>query len=306
MKILTKLLLNSLFLLFSCNVFAMQGECMNNVFFNCIYTIIGDETYQEIKKSDFLKNKFCHCEEKTHYAEGGMTWTGIFLSGENNYIEIFNYKDREELLKIQSGGNYGIAFSVDTKKEFEGIVEKIKEKISSNNCKEDLIIKLIDGKSVNWFNYLMFTDNCSTMPELDSWFMAYHKDYPKSVGKSKPENEGVITRKYYNKECGAVPYDESKLFKDIEEITLWLSDENKEKFIEQLTLFGYKCEDINGSIICLGPDVAINLKPSNDTEGKHLILRMSLNREVDKSQTHEFGKSKLELEDMTALWTFWE
>ncbi|MFH1644633.1 MAG: DUF5829 family protein [bacterium] len=277
---------------------------MKDVFLCHVYTFVDEKTYEEIKKSDFLKNEFCHCEEKTHSAGDGATWTGFYLTGENTYIEFFNHKDRDYLLTVDCGGSNAIAFSIDNPKEFNELVENFKQKFLANNIRSGLIEKNIDNNLINWFYYLFLIKDFSMMPELDSWVMTYHQDYPKKVGRNQPEKEDIITRKYYNKECNAVPYDESKLFKDIEEITLWLNDDNKVKFVNQLNLFGYTCEEVDNCVICRGSDVVINIKSSSDDKSEHLILCMSLNREVNGAQIYNIGNSKLELKDKTAVWKF--
>ena len=76
MTILTVLLCGSLLVGTDCKTSTIQKDPMrkeikpeakmNNVFFNHAYAIIDEKTYDSIKSSAFLKNEFCHCDERTN------------------------------------------------------------------------------------------------------------------------------------------------------------------------------------------------------------------------------------------------
>ena len=118
------------------------------------------------------------------------------------------------------------------------------------------------------------------MPQFDAWIMTYHKDYCKKL------NSDSITRKDYNKEYNAVPFD-------------------KIQFIKRQLLLGYTCQDAEDFTICRGPGVTFILKSSTDGQPcKLLKLRMSLNRRIASHNVHKFENSTLELENDMAIWTF--
>lgn len=239
---------------------------MNNVFLNHLNAIIDENTYDEIKKSDFLKNEFCHCQERTNagtHDDAMLSWTGFYLTGENTYIELFNKKDQESL-HAMNVGNVGLGFSVDSKEEIEKIIELFKQKFASD-ITHGLYEKKIDNALIPWFYYVTTTN---VLPQFDAWIMAYHKDYCKTL------KTDSITRKDYNKEYNAIPFDKVKLFKDIEEVTLLLSNEAKIKFIERQTLLGYTCQE-EDCIICRGPGIIFRLKTSVDQTCKLLGLQIS-------------------------------
>lgn len=269
---------------------------MNNVFLNHVNVIINEHTYDEIKKSDFLKNEFCHCKERTNSGTpAGVTlsWTGFYLTGENTYIELFNKKNEKNLHAIEIG-NVGLGFSVDSKEEIKKIIELFKQKFASN-ITHGLYEKKIDNALIPWFYYVTVTN---MLPQFDTWVMAYHKDYCKKF------NTDSITRKDYNKEYNAVLFDKAKLFKDIEEVTLLLSDEAKIKFIERQIFLGYTCEETTDCIICRGPGITFRLTTSEDQTCKLLGLQMNLTREINDFQTYKLGNSTLKLEHKTATWIF--
>ncbi len=305
-KFLSKFLLSSLFVVTHYKIFAVQKEIMspeiNNVFLNHVYTIIDEDTYEEIKNSNFLKSEFCHCQEKTHAnTEKSMNWTGFYMTGENTYIEFFNSKDKKHLQEMKCG-TIGIGFSVDQVKEIEQITKILKQKFA-NNVNHELFKKTIDEFLIPWFYYTTLTNNSSMMPQVDAWIMAYHKDYFKTQN-IELFDENSISRQEYNKKRNAVPFDKSKLFKDIEEITLSLNDETKVKFIEQQTALGYICQEAKDCTICRGPGITFKLEQSKNQTCKILKLQMHLNHKVNNFQVYKLGNSTIELENETALWTF--
>lgn len=269
---------------------------IKSVFFNHLYTILDEATYNEIKKSDFLKNKFCHCEEKTHHGAKSMSWTGFYMTGENTYLELFCNKDKECLENIKIG-NIGIAFSVDQEEEFEEITKAFKQKYTTN-IHHGIFEKDINHNLIKWFYFIETTNDASMMPYLDSWVMTYHKDYFKKL------NQNSITRQEYNKTFNAVPFDKNKLFKDVEEITLLLNNEIKTKFMEKLTLLGYSCQANDNETTCSNSTTIFKLKLSKDQKNKLLKLQMSLNYKINDFQTYTLGNSTLTLENQTATWIF--
>ena len=268
---------------------------MSNVFFHFVHPIIDENTYNEIKKSDFLKNEFCNGQEKTH-SSANLSWTGFYLTGINTYIQIFNNKDKQNLQKLGCG-SVGINFLVDKKEDLDKLTELFKQKYSAP-IKTGLFEKKVDGALIPWIHSI---DN--ELSDFDSSIMAYHKDYLKYKNVEFSEKTG-ITREQYNKTCNAVPYDKTKLFKDIEEITALLSDDVMSKFLEQLTLLGYAINKEGDCTVCRGPGIIFNLKKSIDQSCKLLKLGMSLNRSVSVQQVYNLGNSKLELEKDKATWMF--
>lgn len=229
-----------------------------------------------------------------------MSWTGFYMIGENTYIQLFSKKDQEKLQKMKVGC-VGIEFMVDQKEEIEKIINTFKQKFTSN-IEYGIFEKNVNNTLIPWFYYI---DDSSMLPGLDMGVMAYHNDYLKFKN-MKNWNRDSITRNEYNTTCNAILFDKTKLFKDIEEITLLLNNEVKRKFIEQQMLLGYSCEEVEDYMICHGPKITFKLKSTDKQTCKFLQLQMSLNHEIKDLQVYKFGSSILKLENKTALWTFKE
>jgi hypothetical protein len=275
---------------------------INNVFFNHLYAIIDQSTYDAMRNSAFFKNEFSNLEERTNAGESA-TWSGIYLTGENTYIELFNSKDKNKLREGELNiADVAIAFSVDHEEEMEEVI-KLLQHLFPNGMNHGLFKRNIDHKLMPWFYYIQPTGYRSMKPLLDTWVMAYHKDYLKHKN-IKYSDDNSFTRKEYNKTYNSVPFDKEKLFKDIEEITLLLDDATKKKFIEQQAVLGYHCQETGDSTVCRGPGIKIKLESSQDQLCKLVELRMSLNHKVDNIQTHNIGNSTIKLENQTALWSF--
>ena len=270
-----------------------------NVFLNHINAVIDEKTYDEIVKSEFLKNEFCNSKEKTN-ADKQRSWTGFYMTGESTYIEFFNNKNKQSLREMKIA-QIGVGFSVDTKEEFEKVFTLLKQKFA-DDIHDGLLEKKINNHLVPWFYYIEFKGDASEMLQkdtLDTWIMAYDKDYLKFKNMKQADKDS-ITRKEYNADL----FDKNKFFKDIEEITYLLNDEVKQKFIERQTSLGYTCEEAEDFTICRGPEITFKLKPAGDQTCKLLQLGMSLNREVKDLKTYHIGNSTIELKNKTATWTF--
>jgi hypothetical protein len=268
---------------------------MINIFLNHFAAIIDRTTYEEINKSSFLRDNFCHCKEKTHSDEK-RSWTGFYMTGENTYLEIFNYKDQKSLYSSKIS-NIGIGLSVDHKDEIEKITEILKQKFPEN-ITYGIQEKNIVNKLVKWFYYVEIPDNSIESPQLNTWVMAYHKDY---IFKLNREN---ITRKEYNQEYNAVQYDKNKLFKDIKEITLLLNEEAKIKLTKIFISLGYNPEETQYYTIFIGPEIKFKVIISKDHTCRILNLQMSLNKKISSAKTYTLGNSSLTLENQTARWEF--
>lgn len=284
-----------------------------NVFLNHIYTILDETTYDEIKKSDFLNNKFCQCQEQTcagideNDSGTNLSWTGLYLIGEHTFIELFGQQDQSKLQALQIG-NIGLKFSVDREEDLEKILETFKQKFTTNVF-DGLYKRTVDNEAVPFFYYVC---EANMFPQIDLTIMAYHHDCLKKTGITQEEynkkHEELFNRAPASARSTSLEslfyFDKNKLFKDIEEITLLVSNEIKNKLVEQLLLLGYTCQETEGCVICRGPSITFTLKSSENQACKLLILHMSLNYAVSGVQTYKLGISTITIEHKTATWVF--
>lgn len=136
---------------------------INNVFFNQAYAFIDEITYDAIKNSAFLKNEFCHCDERTNHSDIS-SWTGIYLTGENTYIELFSDKDKKKMRVEMNQVDVGITLSVDHEKEFENLIEFFKNE-NPPGINHDLFKRNLNNTVVPWFYYVEFVDSLSMRPK---------------------------------------------------------------------------------------------------------------------------------------------
>jgi len=289
------------------------NENTNNVFLNHIYTILDENTYEEIKKSEFLKNTFCQCQEHTcagvdeNDSGTNLSWTGLYLIGEHTFIELFGQKDQSKLQAVQVG-NIGLKFSVDREEDLEKILETFKQKFAANVF-DGLYKRTADNEAVPFFYYVC---EANMFPQIDLTIMAYHHDCLKKTGITQ-EDYNKKYEKLFNRTSASARstsmeslfyFDKNKLFKDIEEITLLVSNDIKTKLVEQLLLLGYTCQETEGCVICHGPSIIFTLKSSENQECKLLKLYMSLNYAVSGIQTYKLGSCTITLEHKIATWVF--
>jgi Family of unknown function (DUF5829) len=68
----------------------LLAEALPRVYFNHITVFLSPETYAAIVQSPFLRDEFSAFQEKTVQRDGGAwSYTGIFISGQHTYLELF-------------------------------------------------------------------------------------------------------------------------------------------------------------------------------------------------------------------------
>lgn len=196
-------------------------------YFNHLYSMLDDETYKAIKSSLFLQEEFCNLKEKTH-SKTTYSWTGIYLTGKNTYLEFFNLENEKALHK--SGiKNTGLCFSVDRLEHLN--------RLSLNWSKPNLFEKKVEKSVIPWFKYRSPKTNFDN-ENFITWIMAYHPDYISHCTNTKAKDQE--SRKFYNEACNAVSYQKEKLFKDVVEITFSSPLCTIEKLSKLLIELGFK------------------------------------------------------------------
>jgi hypothetical protein len=86
--IILLVLFQSLFV--ATGVFGQLAEASPPVYFNHITIFLSPQTYAAILQSPFLRDEFSAFQERTVQRDGGAwSYTGIFISGQHTYLELF-------------------------------------------------------------------------------------------------------------------------------------------------------------------------------------------------------------------------
>jgi len=245
---------------------------------NHFLVVVDSTTYQEILKSKILNSNFAYSHEKKL-----RDWSGIYIIGQDNYIEIFNPKSMQnEVLKPGESWichtslkvNYLESLNVSTKKMFN---------YSSDEDYDDLSLYFQDSTK-------LFT----------TWEM--NKNHYENWSKKTFSDSVTFLPVDYNSPAES---DSSRnyLFNNVTGLRISINNLDSLDVIEYLTLIGYSKTFTNEN----------TLRFSNSTDfleiefhKEELIPRITtiylkLNNE-NKSERIQIGNSELVIEGNKAIW----
>ena len=199
-----------------------------------IFFCIDSVTYKNLFEHEFLAKVFAYASESSSKTLTD-SWTGKYLNGRQSYIEVFasNYK----VTNVQFGdkfGDVGIVFR--TKKS--GDIDKINSLIKADQ--RDNHLKLMeyesDGKIIP-FNYNLYLANAALQETFRPYVEEFTVDFLKLCGFSESEIKVGITEEQFREKRRGKKYE--KLYDNIDNIELILTDEEFEYLAETLKYFGF-------------------------------------------------------------------
>jgi len=191
------------------------------VHLNHLYAYVDANTLNAIAHSESMQNEFSAMEVNTIAAGDDRTWTGIYLTGANTYIELFS--PSRAPLSLERVGDTGIALSVEN----VGDVERVAKCLESfgGTCIPSLFERKVDENRVPWFWNLRLVEFPKGEAEpFCAWVMEVDRDFLKrSRGGLRADEEG-ISRKQYN----VARFHPTRFMKDVDEVRRCLAGRQKE------------------------------------------------------------------------------
>lgn len=207
----------------------LHAQKLPPVNFNHLYLVIDSADLSAFQNSDFIKNRFAAFVIRTTKADNGEQWTGTYLQGLDNYIEIFD--------SVGAGyptGTAGIGFSVDKVGELNQLDAVLSKKYSTEISLRE---KQNEDKKIPWFNTLFINDSVfDAHSHFFFWIMEYKLEYY-DYNHWKYENN-QLTRKIYLSQ-----YEDQrkgKILKKFTGVTLQATEEEIEFMYNFLLNCGYK------------------------------------------------------------------
>lgn len=276
---------------------ANDSRFRKNVRFNHLFVVIDDSTFTYLFDSLQVLKKFAATSEQTTDA-GSASWTGKYLFGRNNYLEIF----KPGGMKGGKLGDFGIGFMTDKLGTLDSLHSYWKNTLDSVH--EEKTTTNDDGNISPWFTSLSIPNIDSL--KINAWVfenskeeMTYagftEKDLQRPIGFS--EYDKHITAKLRNVPVDSVKY--GKLFDKI--ISLKISLSTKE-----LSYLKHFLRDIGFTEHAhsfTNDDLTITYSL---TEGEHFLVKeigFSLLKTTFR-QTHSFRHIDLVLDNNKATMKF--
>ncbi len=280
-----------------CFLLLLAKHAKSQFYLNHIYLVLDTTTISAISNSEFLHSYFAEIRKTTVKAEDGKQWTGLYLFGENTYIEIFALGANENQLDQAAAVAFGVEKEVD--------LVTFRNRVEASNLNSDFLQRkrLWKEKLIPWFKSLEVSLGDSlNQNELRSWVMSYDSSYMDTMVRpfvSKKFPAGSISRKFYN----ARVFDDQKLLADIDKVGLSIDSLHAKHISELLTMLEYKETLENGLQTFHGPGIIFEFTINQAGQNRINYLRFTLHQKVEKSVC-TFGKSTLSFSEYNATWYF--
>lgn len=265
------------------------------VFLNHLFLYVDVETRTAIANSPFMKNEFSAHEVSCVSTDEGENWTGLYIDGEHTYLELFSPSATGAV------GDVGVCLGV----EQEGDLDRIYRIFQQFNIdrQPDLLTRRIDGKDIPWFRYLELLEFEEVGAAFAPSVLEYDAQYLRnSQADLKPENNGIM-RKQYN----AARFRPDCYLKDIQSVTLALSEMERTMFGDQLLAFGYAKTPTPEGASYFGPGIHFALQAQKDGVRGITELGLSLLKEKKGDLIYRFAQGAELFFDTpeSATWRFY-
>jgi hypothetical protein len=313
-----KICLTVVFVLFSAHAISFAQDKAPNakepvnetatplVHFNHFYIVVDDDTFDEIKNSEFIKNEFGGIHEESTTTEKGETYKGGYLIGRKSYIELFNSQGLEGAKE----GTVGIGFSTQKAGDLEVIYDRFKAEFGDTASKD--LREMVSGEAkFPWFNVVSSLPEDNKLP-FACWVMEMHPLHLSFFG-AKPDSNGIVSRENYweavNKktmEYSGKPYLPERCFNDITSLELVLTQNELERFSKELSACGYLKNEGQGGASFQGPGIKIKVQTENDPTYRISSLTMTLENKLGGPIDLQFGNNaRLKIaSDSLGRWQF--
>ncbi|HRH60379.1 MAG TPA: DUF5829 family protein, partial [Chitinophagaceae bacterium] len=131
-----------------CASVGVSAQTLPAVHFNHLFVYVDSSDIAAINHSDFIKNEFGSYSVRTTSADSD-TWTGHYLYGLDNYLELFSAPNKDE------SGFTGLAFSVDSVGEINHLNTLLQKQYKTTIAVRR---RKMDEKMIPWFTALEIDD----------------------------------------------------------------------------------------------------------------------------------------------------
>ncbi len=176
-----------------------------NIKFNHLFIVIDDSTYKYLFDSLKFPENFAKTKEDTVKA-GNTSWTGKYIYGISNYLEIFKQGGAEGT-KL---GDFGLGFITNKFGTIDSLQNYWKKTLDSIHLENMVITD--NGKTHPWFKSVSIPDVDSL--KISAWVMEYSREEMNFAGFAEKDLLGEIEFSEYSKHVRAklrnIPVDSVK------------------------------------------------------------------------------------------------
>ncbi|WP_143306635.1 DUF5829 family protein [Chitinophaga vietnamensis] len=217
-----------IFLLSICSLQAL-GQQLPKVHVNHLFLVLDTADLAAIKNAGFVNKELAAVNSHTTTADSGETWTGTYLYGSDNYIELFDSSG----IKLPIGMS-GFGLSVDGAGELKSLDGSLHTQYKTSNSVRQ---RKMNETTIPWFNVLSIDDSTFfSQSHITWWVMEY---LPAYFDYNHWEHNGNgLTRNDYLRHVSGER--SGKLLKHFTGVLLRVTPAEKEYFTKLFTACGYK------------------------------------------------------------------
>ncbi|AIY42235.1 hypothetical protein LT85_3077 [Collimonas arenae] len=265
------------------------------VHLNHVIIYVDEPTRSAIAQSAFMKNEFAAFEAAAVAIEDGGGWSGLYIDGEQTYVEIFGPSQASE--NGHTAGDASVCLGV-------GHAGGLKEAcvLLGDITAPDLVKRQISSQEIPWFHYVDLDDAVVPGSLFTASIIEYDQHFLRNSRPGLIAGEEGITRKQYN----AVRYQPGRYLKDIIEVTLALAADEAARFGRQLAALGYVEASEGETKTFSSQQLILRVMPRTALLQGVVALKLSLLRKKEGETIYRFGEgSVLRFDDEhTASWLF--
>jgi hypothetical protein len=266
------------------------------VLLNHLYVVVDSETIADIVASPLITQELGSFQTRTTTANGGETWTGHYLRGQNTYIELFGPGG----FGGTRPGMAGIGFGV----EESGGVAVLSAAFSARGIAFDTStrVRLVDGHEIPWFFVGALPGSDSATPMFSTWVMEYHSAWAVRQAATDSASPSDITRRRFLQPF----YDRNRLLSDVVGATVAVPPSELSKIADELEVFGYLVTGRRASVLAHGPRFDLIIVAATPSRRGLLDLRLALNRTKHGQREYRLGPRSVLRFDTgpQATWSF--
>ena len=260
---------------------------MKNIKFNHLYVVIDDTTYKYLFDSLRFFDDFSINSEDSISA-GDESWTGKYLMGKHNYLEIFKPNGYEGAKM----GDLGLGFMTNKIGTLDSLYSCWKANLDSVTIENKDFVNEI-GDRTSWFRSISIPNTDSL--QIDPWLMENTREHMISSGFTNNDLLSKIefydymkikTANHYGISPDSIIY--NKLFDKVTSLHLTLSEKELNYLKQYLDDFGFT--EKNG--IFSKEDFEIKYSIS---ESRHFILNQIDFSLLDSLESEKYSFSNLDL-----------
>ena len=263
------------------------------VMMNHVFVTPDAATYAAIAGSSFLRGQFAAMEERTTVRRD-TTYTGLYVYGDNTYIEIGQRRN------FAPAGTTGVGLSVDRASDLPALQARFAARLGNRGETARITRADVSGKQVPWFTELSIPYN--TGQTFGIFIMAYDSRFLAQWYPQYPPSPGSTTRAAsldrYVAKIGKTSVKDNGIFKDVEGVEL--SGSLPRKLCTALSAT-VSSSTAHGAGSCALGETTLSFSGAGSLQVCTLVLKL---KRQEPNLTVHFGRSVLHLSGLRGWWSF--